>query len=521
MNGAEAMIRSLVSAGVDTCFANPGTSEMHMVQALDGTADMRAVLCLFEGVCTGAADGYARMRGMPATTLLHLGAGLGNGIANLHNARRASTPLINIVGDHAGYHAHYDAPLTSDIETIAAGVSAWIRSSGTAEGLGQDARDAATAALAANPDGEGNVATLIVPADCAWTDSHSVVGPRLSRTLNDVTNDGVIEAVNALGNDGGDALLLLDGNGLSTQGVQQAGRIAQQTGCKVYSTTFPARVESGPGLFPVLRLPYFPEDVLAVLSSVTKIVLAGAKAPVSFFAYPGMASSLVPPGCEVVRLAHRNQDVASGLKRVADALAAPEHPATSSVGDRPALPEGALDTQKIAQGLAALMPEDAIVAVDSGGGGAAYPALQRAVRHTWLNLTGGAIGQGGPAALGAAIACPDRPVFALLGDGGAGYTIQYLWTAAREQANIVTVIYSNRQYNILDTEYRRLGVNTVGERAASLFDLGNPDIDWVSLANGYGVPGKQALTADAFVLALEEAIRTEGPYLIEAVVQGR
>jgi acetolactate synthase-1/2/3 large subunit len=521
MNGAESLIRGLLGAGVNVCFANPGTSEMHMVQAIDGVDEMRPILCLFEGVCTGAADGYGRMKESPACTLLHLGAGLGNGIANLHNARRASTPLVNVIGDHAGYHLPYDAPLTSDIEDIAQGVSAWIRSSGTGEGLGQDARDAVHAALHSNPDGLGNVSTLIVPADCAWGNGHAAVGPRFNREFAEVANDGVIEAVDALGKAGPDTLLLLDGAGLSAEGVQQAGRIAKKTGCIVYSTTFPARVESGPGLFPVERMPYFPEQVLAVMAPVKKLVLAGAKPPVSFFAYPDMPSSLVSPDCDVALLAHRHQDVVSALTRVADALDAPEHPDAVPHGARPAIPEGQLSTAGVAQALAALIPEQSIISVDSGGGGSAYPVLQTAVRHSWLNLTGGAIGQGGPAAVGAAVACPDRPVFALLGDGGAGYTIQYLWTAAREKLNIVTVIFSNRSYNILDVEYNRLGVNSVGDKAASLFDLSNPDIDWVSLANGYGVPAAKANTAEEFVQALEQGMRTEGPYLIEAEVTGR
>ena len=521
MNGAESLIKGLLSAGVNTCFANPGTSEMHMVQAIDGNGEMRPILCLFEGVCTGAADGYARMQGTPACTVLHLGAGLGNGIANLHNARRASTPLVNLVGDHAGYHAHFDAPLTSDISTIAQGVSAWIRSSATSQGLGQDARDAVAAALAANPEGLGNVATLIIPADCAWGQGHAVVGPVLEKSYNSVANEGVIDAVNALGNDGSGTVIIVDGNGLSADGVQQAGRIAKVTGARVMSTTFPARVESGPGLFAIERMPYFPEQVLSELASARQIILAGAKSPVSFFAYPNTPSELIPESAEVVRLAHRNQDVVSAMRRVADALDAPELPDTVSHGNRPSLPEGDLNTASVAQAVAAMIPDQSIVTVDSGGGGAAYAVLQQAVRHTFLNLTGGSIGQGGPAAVGAAVACPDRPVFALLGDGGAGYTIQYLWTAARENLNIVTVIYSNRTYNILDTEYRRLGVNSVGDRAASLFDLGNPDIDWVSIAKGYGVPGRRATTAEEFILAMDEGMNTEGPYLIEASVIGR
>ena len=521
MNGAESLIRGLAGAGVNVCFTNPGTSEMHMVQAIDGTNDMRAILCLFEGVCTGAADGYARMKGTPACTLLHLGAGLGNGIANLHNARRASSPIVNVIGDHAGYHGHFDAPLTADIKDIAQGVSAWIRSAERSESLGQDARDAVAAALHPHPEGSGNTSTLIVPADCAWGNGHAAVGGRLSREYVDVTNEGVIDAVDALGLGGPEVVLYLDGNALSAEGVQQAGRIAKKTGCRVLSTTFPARAESGPGLFAVDQMPYFPEQVLATLSGCKRLVLAGAKSPVSFFAYPEIPSDLVPEGCDVVCLAHRNQDVAAGLRRVADALDAPDQCDTVPHGNRPALPEGDLTTIAVAQSIAALAPDNCIVSTDSGGGRAAYVPMQQAVRHTWLNLTGGSIGQGGPAAVGAAVACPDRQVLALLGDGGAGYTLQYLWTAARENLNIVTVIYANQVYNILEVEYLRLGVNAIGEKASSMFDLKNPPLDWVALAQGFGVPGRRAATADEFSIALEEGLKTDGPYLIEAMVDAR
>lgn len=521
MNGAEALIRGLTGAGVNVCFTNPGTSEMHLVQAIDGVNDMRAILCLFEGVCTGAADGYARMRGTPACTLLHLGAGLGNGIANLHNARRADSPVVNLVGDHAGYHLHLDAALTSNIRDIAQGVSAWIRTAATAEGLGQDARDAVTAALAANPQGQGNVATLMVPVDCAWGMGHAVASGPLYKQLNEVANEGVIEAVNALGSQGERSVLLLDGNGLSAEGVQQAGRIAKKVGCRVFATTFPSRVEAGPGLFRVPAMPYFPEQVMQTLEGVEQLVLAGARPPVTLFAYQNTPTELVPDGCSVVRLADRQQDVASALKRVADALDAPDMPDTVAHGVRPSLPEGKLTTAGIGQSVAALAPEHCIISTDSGGGRAAYDVMQQSLRHTWLSITGGSIGQGGPVAVGAAVACPDRQVIALLGDGGAGYTLQYLWTAARENLNIVTVIYANRAYNILEVEYQRLGINSIGDKAASLFDIGNPDLDWVALANGYGVQAKRASTADEFTLALEEGLRHDGPYLIEATVTGR
>ena len=515
VNGARSLIETLVAHGVDTCFANPGTSEMHLVEAIDAVDEMRGVLCLFEGVCAGAADGFARMRGVPATTLLHLGAGLGNGIANLHNCRRAGTPLINLIGDHAIHHVAYDAPLTSDVEAVAKPVSAWIRTSRTSEGVGLDARDAIRAALGPTPTPKGGIATLIVPADCAWGPGRSVAAEAATTAPNRHRVDAAAVAATAALLDE-HAVLFIDGNGLSERGAMAAGRIAAATGCALYTPTFPARVEAGPAIPVIQRLPYFPEQVLEAMAPYGRMVLAGAEAPVSFFAYQNLPSSLVPEGCTVDRLAHHHEDVEQALVDLADALDAPV--VTPTGRPRPEAPSGPLNTRAIARAIAAYAPDDCIVTVDSGGGGAAFPALQQTVRHTFLHLTGGSIGQGGPAAVGAAVACPDRPVLALLGDGGAMYTNQFLWTAAREQLDITVVIFSNRQYNILDVEYRRLGINDVGAKAASLFDLSNPALDWVALAKAQGVEGEAAESAESFGAALERGLARKGPYLVEAIV---
>ena len=511
MNGAESLVRTLLNCGVTHCYANPGTSEMHLVQAIDAVDDFSSSLCLFEGVCTGAADGYGRMTGIPATTLLHLGAGLGNGIANLHNCRRAGTPLINLIGDHAIHHAPYDAPLTSDVEAVAKPVSSWIRTSRTSQGLGIDAEDSVLAALSNHPDPQGNIATLIIPTDCAWGEGierKSGIEEPLLTSVDSTTITSVARRIDS------NTVLLVDGNGLSRPGVKAAGRIAAKTGCRVFTPTFPARVDVGPDLPDVNRLPYFPEDVLHVLQGTSQVVLAGGAAPVSFFAYQGQPSNLVPPDTEVVHLAHRHEDVAQALLDVALEIEAPA--ALTTGRERPELPSGDLRVRSIAQAVAALAPENCVVSVDSGGGGAAYNELRNCVPHSWLNLTGGSIGGGGPVAVGAATACPDRTVFALLGDGGAGYTIQYLWTAAREDLKVISVIFSNRQYNILEVEYRRMGVNEIGAKAASLFDLTNPELDWVAIAKGFGVPGQKATDCASFNSALQSAIASEGPYLIEA-----
>ena len=515
MNGAESLIRTLADCGVDTCFANPGTSEMHLVQAIDAVEGTRAILCLFEGVCTGAADGYGRMRGTPAYTLLHLGPGLGNGIANLHNARRAASPLINIVGDHAIHHVAYDAPLTSDVLGVAETMSSWVRRSRTSQGVARDGADALSATLQRNPDGVGQVATLIVPADCAWGPSNGPTQPNPSPVRAQVSQEAVDTAAKNLD---GDTVLLLDGDGLGEEGLIHAARIAQVTGCRVMATTFPARVEMGPGRPPVARMPYFPEQVLEAIGETRHLVLAGAEPPVSFFAYPEMPSSLVPETCDVVRLAHVYEDVVAGLEAVADALGAPADAGARNEERRPEIPSGELSTRHVANIVAALLPENAIICTDSGGGGAAFATVGTAATCSFLNLTGGSIGQGGPAATGAAIACPDRPVLALLGDGGAMYTNQAFWTQAREGLDVTTVIFSNHQYNILEVEYRRLGVNEIGDKAAGMFDIGNPDIDWAGLGRSMGVPGAQVATCEDFARELERGLSQPGPYVIDAIV---
>lgn len=515
MNGAESLIRSLVQAGVNVCFANPGTSEMHLVQAIDAVPEMRGVLSLFEGVCTGAADGYGRMTGMPATTLLHLGPGLGNGIANLHNARRASTPIINLIGNHALYHVAYDAPLTSDIDTLARNVSSWIKSDSTADSLASDGMQALQAALTATPGSKGQIATMIIPADACWNDAVSIAAALPAPPRARADDQHVRQVAEQI--DSG-SMILLNGDGLTVPARIAAARISAKTGCRVAMTTFPARVDSGVGLPVCERLPYFPEQVLAALKGVRKIILAGAEAPVSFFAYPDVPGQLVPPGCEVICLTKIEQDTTEALQAAADHLGvASGDYAVNDPWQAESL-TGRLNTLAVASEVAAKIPEGTIICGDSGGGGAAFGPTQGSPGNTWLNLTGGSIGQGGPAAVGAAVACPDRQVLALLGDGASMYTNQAFWTQAREGLNVITVIFNNSRYGILETEYLRLGVNEIGDRAADLFDLSRPSIDFVSLAASMGVSGTRAESVEAFSAALERGLSEDGPYFIEAVV---
>lgn len=511
MNGASSLIRAFVDAGVNVCFANPGTSEMHLVQAMDGVPEMRGVLCLFEGVCTGAADGYGRMTGRPATTLLHLGPGLGNGIANLHNARRASTPIINLIGNHALYHVEHDAPLTSDIDTLAKNVSSWIKSDSTADSLASDGMMALTASLTPTAGSKGQVATMIIPADACWEETATLAAPPSIPARQSVDEKSISEVADVL-----DAatLVLLDHDGLSLESRTAAARISAKTGCRVSLSTFPARVDGGAGTPVTERLPYFPEQVMAALKGVKKIVLAGAEVPVSFFAYPATPSVLVPDGCEVFTLSRVEEDTTSALESLADLIGAPNEYTTHERRSL-ALPAGSATTRSVATSVAMLMPEGTIVCGDSGGGGAAFGPAQSANANSWLNLTGGSIGQGGPAAVGAAVACPDRPVLALLGDGASMYTNQAFWTQAREGLNVTTVIFNNSRYGILETEYLRLGVNEIGERAADLFDLSKPDIDFAALAMSMGVPSVCVETAEDFHESLTRSFHEDGPSVIE------
>jgi acetolactate synthase-1/2/3 large subunit len=515
MNGAESLIRSFVAAGVDVCFANPGTSEMHLVQALDGVPEMRGVLALFEGVCTGAADGYGRMKGTPATTLLHLGPGLGNGIANLHNARRASTPIINLIGNHALYHVEYDAPLTSDIDTLARNVSSWIEGNSTADTLAADGMKALQAAMTATPGSDGQIATMIIPADACWSQTTRQAKPLpvpLRSRPEDKRITQVADAIDAK------TMIVLNGEGLKVAARIAANRIAAKTGCRVALATFPARVDGGAGLPNAERLPYFPEHVLAALKGVEKLVLAGADAPVSFFAYPDTPGYLVPEGCQVLDLSGIEDDTVYALEAVADLMGVAQGEYRISDPVSVEIPSGNLTTASIASVIAADIPEGTIICGDSGGGGAAFAPTQSANPNTWLNLTGGSIGQGGPVAVGAAVACPDQQVLALLGDGASMYTNQSFWTQGREGLNVTTVIFNNSKYGILETEYLRLGVNEIGERAADLFDLSRPSIDYVQLAGSMGVPGKKVATTEDFQQALQQSLAEPGPFLIEALL---
>ena len=513
MNGADALIETLIDNDVTACFANPGTSEMQFVSALDRQPKMRPVLCLFEGGATGAADGYGRMTGTPACTLLHLGPGYGNGLANSHNARRAFTPIVHVIGDHATYHRKYDAPLNSNIAAIAGPNSVWVKSAESADEVGPLASEAVTAAYGP----PGGTASLILPADTAWTET-SVRGIKITRpTAPRVAGDLVDAAAKAI-KAAAKPVILIGTTVCTESALAIAGRIAAG-GIRVLSDTFIARTPRGVGRFTPDRMVYFGEGALADLEGVDLMVLIGTVPPVAFFAYPDKPSVLVPEGCEVFALSERGQDCEAALADLAEALGAPKAPRVAEFKLPDGMPTGALTAGSAGTCIARHLPEGAIVSDDSVTSGASAVGQTRTTHHhDWLGLTGGAIGQGIPVAIGAAVACPDRKVVSLNGDGAAAYTVQGLWTLARENLDVTVVVFANNAYRILGIEMGRTGSGNPGPSASRLLGLGDPNIDWVSLAKGFGLPAVRCETAESFDAAFAAAMAQKGPTFIEAVV---
>lgn len=514
MNGAERLLETLVDSGVKVCFANPGTSEMQLVSAIGNNDSMRAILCLFEGVVSGAADGYARMTDKPALTLLHVGSGFSNSMANQHNAKRAHVPLVNVVGDHATYHLQYDAPLTSDVPGHARLCSEWV-------GVSESADDLAVCgakAVQVSMQGWGKITTLVAPANHAWEESADQAPSLPIPEMETVSADIVSELASALSN-GKLTALFLGGRALREDSLVAAGRIAKATGARIICETFPARLQRGAGRVPVERLPYFAEQAAEFLNGIEQLILVGAAAPVSFFAYPGKDSVLTPDGCKILKLADVHQDTAAALRAVALKMGADVPADTANTAPETPPPDGVLSPLAIAQSLVQLMPENAIVSDEAATCGLPmFSVTENAPPHEWMTITGGAIGQGLPLSLGAAIACPDRKVIALQADGSAMYTVQALWSMARENTDITVVIMNNRSYAILNIELARVGAGQPTPKTLSMFDLSHPDINWVDISEGMGVPSTRATTAEEFHQQFAHAMESKGPRLIEAMV---
>ena len=516
MNGADRLCDTLLGNGIDVCFANPGTSEMHFVAALDRRPQMRCVLGLFEGVVTAAADGYARMADKPAATLLHTGPGLANGLANLHNARRARTPMVNIVGDHAAYHLAYDAPLTTDIDSLARPMSHWLRRCTGPEDVGP-AAEAAIVAARSYP----GIATLVLPADSAWGEVTAIgaVSPVAIPAPRPVPEARIAAAAEAIRRAGPRAGILLGNVALRAGALETAGRIAAATGAKLFSPVQIPRLEAGRGRVPVTKVPYAIDLALKCLAEVDVLVLVGAPEPVAFFAYPGKPSRLLPEGAPALLMAEPGEALGEALAALADRLGARAPLQLPAPLPLEGVPEGDLTDAALSHSIAMLLPENAVV-VDEGltTARSAFDLFKRSPQHDYLMLTGGAIGMGPGAAAGAALASPGRKVVALQADGSGMYTLQGFWTQAREKLDVVTIVFSNRSYAILQREMRNVGVNQFGENARRMMQLDDPALDWVALANGMGVEGAAVESAEGFHAVLEYALGREGPFLIEAVM---
>ena len=511
MNGAESLVRTLVAGGVEVSFANPGTSEMHFVAALDRIPGMRCVLCLHETVTTGAADGYYRMAGKPASTLLHLGPGLSNALANLHNLKRARSGVVNIVGEHATYHLRHDALLTSDIQAIARPMSHWVKTSTLETSVAADCAEAIRAA--SQPPGQ--VATLILPADVAWSEAAGPAAADPAPAFSKVSDAAIEAAAKALKGEGR-VLIMLGTRALREDALLPAGKIAARTGARLSAEVANARLQRGAGRVAVERMPYPIAGALETTRGVTHIILVGAKAPVAVFAYPGKPSLLYPPGAEILTLAAPGEDAQDALERLADRVGASGSVPVLNSRSRAELPKGALTPQSIGAILCSLLPEQAIVADESiTTGRGFFKDTHGAAPHDWLSLTGGAIGEGLPLAVGAAVACPDRKIVALQADGAGMFSLQAIWTIARERLDVTICIWANRAYNILKGELAGVGVESAGKRAQSMLSLGDPPLDWVNLAAGMGVEAARVTSAEAFAEVFGAAVRRKGPFLIE------
>jgi acetolactate synthase-1/2/3 large subunit len=516
MNGAEALVKTLAASGIEMCFANPGTSEMQMVAALGAQDQVRPVLGLFEGVVTGAADGYFRVKGTPAATLLHLGPGLANGLSNLHNAKRARSAIVNIIGDHALFHRALDAPLTSDIETVAKPFSKWVRTTESIQTAGEDLVSAIRMAQAGVP---GPV-SLILPADIAWTQGApaakaAALPPRPRPDAARVK--AIAKRLTAAGANG---MVLLGGFSVTKRGLDAAGRIRAKTGARLMTDFFVNKSAFGAGTVAAVRMPYFGEQALEVLKGLDELVLVESKPPVSFFAYPDKPSSLADPATAIHHLATGEEDGVAALEALADELGAPATPADvikASLPDMPAA--GPLTADAAGKIVARTLPEGAIVvneAITSSFFLLIY--LAGAARHDIFDQMGGSLGYGMPAAVGAALAAPDRKVICPVGDGSAMYTIQALWTMAREKLDVLNIVYANRSYGILNFEMMRVGAQNPGPRALSMLEIGNPTLNFVDIAHGQGVEAARATTVGEFQDLCARAMRTKGPFLIEAVI---
>jgi acetolactate synthase-1/2/3 large subunit len=511
MKGAESLIATAISGGVEVCFANPGTTELPLVLALDSVPGPRSILCLHENVATGAADGYGRMAAKPAMCLLHLGVGLANGLTNLHNARRAFTPVVNVIGDHATWHLPADPLLATDIVSLARTVSDYVKKSLAATTVAFDVADAIEAAM----ENGGRIATLIVPNDVQMGEAGDAIPVRRVRATKTYSPRRVVQAAKALKS--GKSALLLGGDALLEPGIMLAGRVAATGNADLLCDTFFARMERGGDLPSPMKLPYFPDEALELTRRYERVIVAGTRRPVAFFGYPALPSYITTEEQTVI-LAGPQEDSLGALAALASEVNAPDV-IDQMFGALPAIPKGGLDAQAVSAVIACLQPAECIVMDEVLAVGVPYfDSSKHSPRFTHLMLTGGAIGQGPSAATGAAIACPNRKVINFQSDGCGAYSVQAFWTQARENLDVVTIIGSNRSYQILQLELLRAGVAQMGPIARSMLGLDDPFIDWVKIGEGFGVPAVAVDSAEALARELGRALMHKGPYLIEAIM---
>lgn len=517
INGAESLVRTLVHNDVDVCFANPGTSEMHFVGALDKVSGIRCVLGLFEGVLTGAADGYYRMSGRPASTLLHLGPGLANALASIHNAKKAHSGMVNIIGQHTLQHLKVESPLTSDIEAIAHPMSHWVKTSIKSMDVSKDGAEAIEVAKKA----PGKIASLILPADTAWGEGGDVVKAKYRDTRNKI-DEATIKKVAKFLTNGKYSTLILGGGALTEEATLLAGKISSKTGCGIITEAANARLSRGAGRLDMLRIPGagVVDRALDMLEKAGQLVLVASKPPVAFFGYPNKPSLLYKENVPIINLVEVDEDIVSALTDLAMELGAlNEVPNYIASSKRPEHPSGSISKEKLAMAIGATLPENAIVVDESVTTGRDFfPATAGAPPHDWLNNRGGAIGYGMPVSIGAAIACPDRKVVLLEGDGSGMYTVQSLWTMARENLDITILIFANRTYEILRGELVNVGVQNPGPKAVDMLTLDRPYIDWVNVAKGMGVEGIKVNNCENLLKVLDVGIRKDGPFLIEIII---
>ena len=515
MNGAESLVGTLLEGNVDVCFTNPGTSEMHFVAALDQYDKMRSILCLFEGCATGAADGYFRMKRTPASTLLHLGPGLANGLANLHNAKKASSGIVNIVGEHALDHIKLNAPLTSDIEGIARPVSHWVKTSKSSKDIAVDGAEAIEMANV-NP---GQISTLILPGDTAWNEGNAIQSINLKNKYSTVSSNLIDEALTAL-REAKNPLILVGGSALEEKNLIKLAKVADKIGCPMKTDWFNARLDKGAGRINSVRIPYVVDKAVEVLKDFDSIIIIGARRPVAFFAYPNKPGVLTQETTKFIELASLSDDITSVINELSDKVGISDNkPSTVSELKIPDIPSGPINPTSLGMVLGALIPENAIVVDESVTTGREF-FYQTAGSHphTWLNNCGGSIGFGMPVAIGAAVACPDKKVISLEGDGSAMYTVQSLWTMARENLDIVVLIFANQSYKILQGELTNVGVDNPGKSALEMLSLKDPSLDWVSVSKGMGVDAVRVDNIEDLVKNFKHGLKDKGPFLIEVMI---